>query len=138
MYADVSTLRRPARQIGLFFAGVGILAACVLFYRFDPSDQTASRYFPPCMFHALTGLHCPGCGSQRAIHHLLHGRLADALAMNALLVISLPFLAALALRPRWSRNPRVAWTIFAVVLTFWIVRNIPAWPFTCLAPHSLH
>lgn len=136
MYASVAAIR-PVRRAGLILAGMVGLAACVVFYYFDPSDHAASRYFPPCMFHAVTHLNCPGCGSQRAIHYLLHGRIAQALAMNALLVISIPFLIGLALRPDWARKTWVGWTIFGVTLTYWIVRNIPVWPFTFLAPHHM-
>ena len=29
-----------------------------------------TKIFPPCMFHALTGFSCPGCGSTRAVSAL--------------------------------------------------------------------
>lgn len=28
----------------------------------------------PCMFHAMTGLYCPGCGGTRAVKALLRGK----------------------------------------------------------------
>ena len=34
---------------------------------------------PPCMFHALTGLYCPGCGGTRAVFALLHGQVIRSL-----------------------------------------------------------
>ena len=67
--------------------------------------------------------------------------------MNALLVAALPILAYTfaaqgleALRgqrvlPVPRLTARAGWTIFALVLAFWIVRNIPLFPFTLLAPH---
>ncbi len=68
-------------------AGVTVI---VLFYAiFDPELP----WMPKCMFHALTGWNCPGCGSQRAIHALLHGRVADAWSYNALVVCLLPLMA---------------------------------------------
>jgi hypothetical protein len=118
------------------------LAAGVVLYALPPGQ---SPLYPPCLFHAATGLHCPGCGSLRALHALLHGRLAAALGHNPLTVLALPFLAcallararaALAGRPPPSRaaSPAWAWALLALILLFWLLRNIPAWPFTCLAP----
>jgi hypothetical protein len=34
-----------------------------------------ARYAMPCMFHAVTGLYCPGCGGTRAVFALLRGKL---------------------------------------------------------------
>lgn len=39
-----------------------------------------------------TGWDCPGCGSQRAIHHLLHGEIGSAWRMNPLLILLIPYL----------------------------------------------
>jgi hypothetical protein len=50
---------------------------------------------PPCPTNALIGIQCAGCGSTRAIHHLLNLRLGDAFQLNpALVVVGLPFAAA--------------------------------------------
>ena len=54
--------------------------------RIDPN--VAGNPLPPCPLRALTGLYCPGCGSTRTLHALLHGDLATAMAMNPLLVVS--------------------------------------------------
>src|SRR5579864_5631489 len=70
--------------------GVGTCLAGVIVLRiFDPATSGA---FPPCPVHYLTGWYCPGCGSLRALHQLLHGNLRAAWAMNPLTVILLPFL----------------------------------------------
>lgn len=50
---------------------------------------------PRCLFKALTGWSCPGCGSQRALMHLLRGHLADALAVNLLLPFGIVYLLLL-------------------------------------------
>lgn len=49
------------------------------------------------MFHTLTGLECPGCGSQRMIHALLHGDIAGAWRHNAFLLCLTPWLLLLGL-----------------------------------------
>jgi hypothetical protein len=101
---------------------------------------------PPCPFHYLTGLHCPGCASTRATLALLHGDLARALRMNGLLVLSLPLLLAWAGLALWrgfrygrppAELPRHTATVALVVLLlFAVLRNLPWWPFVLLAPHS--
>lgn len=70
---------------------VGAAAAAVLFL-FDPAT---AGFYPPCLFSALFGRECPGCGSLRAIHQLLHGNLDAAWALNRAIVIAMP-LAVLA------------------------------------------
>ena len=60
-------------------AALGIAAAAAIFI-----------FEPPCLFLSLTGLQCPGCGSTRALIHLLHGELRAAWRMNALFVLLLP------------------------------------------------
>ncbi len=39
---------------------------------------------PPCVFHSLTGLPCPTCGSTRAAYHFLHGHFAVSFLFNPL------------------------------------------------------
>jgi hypothetical protein len=98
-------------------------------------DPARSVLFPRCPLHMLTGLHCPGCGSQRALHQLLNGNLGRALALNPLLVVSLPVLALLALWRPLCYRAWVPWLALTVLLAYGIARNLPAWPFSLLAPH---
>jgi hypothetical protein len=99
------------------------------------SDPATSGHFPPCPLHALTGLHCPGCGSLRATHQLLRGNLPGALALNPLLIVSLPGLGLLLLRPGWTQRVWLPWLALAILLAYGILRNIPHAPFSLLAPH---
>lgn len=73
-----------------------ILVACVaglgLLYVLNPVEHAL---MPKCVFKLLTGLSCPGCGFQRALHALLHGRIAEAAAYNYWLLFALPYLLAL-------------------------------------------
>ncbi len=51
-----------------------ILSALVLCKRFLFPDLFSTVRMPPCIFHALTGYFCPGCGGTRSIKALLSGR----------------------------------------------------------------
>lgn len=103
-----------------------------------------TAWLPPCPFHVLTGLSCPGCGSTRAMHYLVHGQLVAAMRMNPLMVLAVPAIAyglicevaalhGRRLRPI-SRSPWVAWGCAIALVAFAVARNIPAYPFTLLAP----
>jgi len=112
-------------------------ASAIPLYFLDPST---SGLFPSCPFRALTGMYCPGCGTLRALHGLLHGNIAGAFMLNPLTVLILPLviyafvsLVAEVLRgrplPRLLDSPRYIWALFAVVMAFWVLRNIPMYPF---------
>ena len=118
------------------------LAGLALLFRHNPAHTSL---FPSCPFHALTGLHCPGCGSLRAVHQLLHGNVPAALGLNPLMVACLPFLAYASLREGariiTGRSPsggvlpaRWIWTLLGVILLYWILRNVPVYPCSLLAP----
>jgi hypothetical protein len=54
-------------------------AVLIVVYRFSPS---AYSFYPTCPSALWLHLECPGCGSTRALHALLHLRLAEAVAFN--------------------------------------------------------
>ncbi len=92
-------------------------------------------WLPRCVFHEVTGLHCPGCGTTRALHALLHGQVGAALGLNLLTVLLLPLLGWWAFGRReilWK--PWLGWTLLGVVVAFGVMRNVPQYPFTLLAP----
>lgn len=133
-----------ARRAALVVLGAGVaLAAAAVLWRVDPAG---SALFPPCPSRALAGVECPGCGALRATHRLLRGDLAAAFRMNPLLVALAPLLALglaqeayprLWPRLRTERAParRVVW-LWAIVLGFGALRNVPVEPFTWLAPRA--
>jgi hypothetical protein len=104
-----------------------------IYYLFDPDGQ---MWFPKCPFYLLTGYKCPGCGSQRAIHHLLHFNVAGAFRENALLVLSLPYilLAFLfeyaGLKKRWPKVRKFLFgfnailILLVIVISWWVIRNL--------------
>ena len=68
---------------------VGLLSVvAVFFFLFNPEEQL---WFIPCAVKSITGFKCAGCGSQRAIHHLLHFRIGAAFKLNPLLVSAIPY-----------------------------------------------
>jgi len=113
-------------------AGAGAGGAAVLF-TFDPSRN---GFYPLCLFHRVTGWNCPGCGGLRATHQLLHGHLGEAFRLNALVVLAVPALLALAARWLWvrGRGRRIPpkplatfwiWALLALMLGFGLTRNLP-------------
>lgn len=120
------------KRAAIFIAAAAIVAAlAVIYYLFSPTE---SSLFPRCPFYWLTGYKCPGCGSQRAIHALLHGDFHSAVCYNALMVASLPIVAlycyAELARVRHRRlyavvcAPASIWIVLAVVMAWWIFRNM--------------
>ena len=94
----------------------------------------ATPWLPRCLFHDLTGLHCPGCGNTRALHALLHGDVAASLSHNLLLIPGLLLVALLLLFPRWAGNRWLCLTVAAVILAFFLLRHLAFPPFSLLAP----
>ena len=61
-----------------------------------------SGLLPRCPWHAVTGWPCPGCGSTRAIVHLLNGDALGALAHNPLVASgALLFVLGGLIAPAW-------------------------------------
>ena len=121
------------RRITLIAAiTIGGIAAAVIYGMFDPADHAL---FPKCPFLMLTGgLRCPGCGSHRAIHALLHLQFKDAFMFNPLVVISIPFLVLLVTasilkdsHPQFynkMNSSLISKLLLVIFILWWIVRNI--------------
>lgn len=135
----LSAFSQPARWFSL---ATLISMALAFLFLFDPASFI---FYPPCPFHEITGFYCPGCGSLRSLHQLLHGHPLEALNLNPLMVLSLPFIGyilischldSLRLRKPSSlvSSPRPVWLLLGIILIFWILRNIPLYPFSWLAP----
>ncbi|MBR6319280.1 MAG: DUF2752 domain-containing protein [Prevotella sp.] len=121
---------KPAKVIALL-----AIAAIVLFllYVFNPVETPMA---PKCLFKQLTGWSCPGCGMQRFLHAMLHGRFSEAIAYNYLLLLLLPYLLLYAigrtmlkgrLQQRWravieGRRATIACCIIAPA--WFVLRNI--------------
>lgn len=129
------------QRISLSVALVALLAAGVALLVSAPPAQ--NDWLPRCPVHTWTGLHCPGCGATRCCYELLHGNFGAALRKNILVVAVLPWLIWTLGRHwlHWLRKsplppPRRSWWIpLIAVIVFTALRNIPAEPFSWLAPH---
>ena len=130
---------RSGRRIGWRVAAVVMALGGVVLFWFDPNRYP---FYPVCAFHKVTGLLCPGCGSLRAMHQLLHGHLAAAFRLNPLLIATLPIFAGFAVKRR-RRKPQgeIAgfgleskwwWVIVGIVVAFTAWRNVPGSMFNVL------
>lgn len=129
------------------FLRTGLLAVivtlAVLFFALNPNEHAI---FPRCPFNVLTGYYCPGCGSQRAIHSLLHLNFAGVARNNILFI---PTVVLVVYHYTYSfvnslfglKLPNVfylkhtPWVICLVIGAFAVLRNIPYYPFSLLAPN---
>jgi hypothetical protein len=123
-----------------FIVGALVIAcACAMLFFFRPGSYAI---YPVCHFYSLTGLHCPGCGSLRALHELLHGNLIEAVRLNALLLLCLTvfvflvarYVLAAVRRQRAFFTVRAVWlwTFLCAAVAFSVLRNLPG--FAWLAP----
>jgi hypothetical protein len=142
--AGVRTTSFWKKLIALGAAGAIVPAAFVI-YAIPPDE---SSWYPRCVLHSVTGLHCPGCGATRAVHALVHGEVEQAVAFNLLFLLSLPAfvyygfrLGAALLSGRDFQPSSIMMLVvrcwLVALIVFGIVRNLPFYPFDLLAPHKL-
>jgi len=124
----------------LFFI-IGI-ALVTIYVSVNPSEVD---FLPKCPFYFFTSLYCPGCGSQRATHQLLNFNFLGVFQQNVLYVIGLFIigyqLIVLAINTFLKKNiynylnhPKTPIFLLVFIVSFWILRNIPSYPFNLLAP----
>lgn len=125
---------------------LGVLSLAIAAFALRQSGPSGLPWLPPCLFHRWTGLNCAGCGMTRAAHAALNGEIAQAFRFNPVGMILLPLAVfGLALEAAgWVRGKplpfrlylgaKTGWILVGIIVSFWILRNIPAWPFTLLAP----
>lgn len=133
---------RAQRQFALrVLAGLATSVVVAVLYFFPPAGQV---FYPRCIFHSLTGLNCPFCGSLRATHQLLHGNFHEALALNPFFVLAilpvatavfvLKFFTAMTGRKiiRFAPSRVSIWIFIGILATFGVLRNLPA--FSWMSP----
>ncbi|MDX9735952.1 MAG: DUF2752 domain-containing protein [Thermoanaerobaculia bacterium] len=128
---------RGRRAQALLALGAFVLVLAVLVF----VDPRTARFAPICPLHYAMGLHCPGCGTGRALHALVHGELDQALRLNVLAVATIPVFLVLALcaalRPEQRLPVPPLWlrvALYALLAFFLVVRNLPFEPFASWAP----
>ncbi len=107
------------------------IVLAIVYYYFDPVE---ARWMPRCLWKVATGTDCPGCGSQRMAHALVHGDISAAWHANAFALCILPLIGFMLwlemfreqhMKLYWRVHaPWVIWTLAALVMIWWIVRNI--------------
>ena len=113
-------------QVGVvlaMLAGAAVLASV--------DSVAGARWLPGCVFHEVTGLHCPGCGATRALHALVHGDLLHAARCNLLLLavlVGVPAWPMLRRRLSAASQARLAWSAVIVFAAFFLLRNLPFLP----------
>ena len=130
MTSRVALATKMNRCCYILIALLAIAGTAVL-YAFAPDQHS---FYPRCHFLAMTGWQCPGCGSLRATHSLLHGDLKAAFAFNPLLIsllvpVALAVLGASFCKitgrlPRLSIRPLCLWLLLGVGVLFAVMRNL--------------
>lgn len=100
-----SIVHKTPAALLLFCAFV---AGIVFYYIVDPESSPCFR----CPFEYITGLKCPGCGSQRALHHILHFEFLEALKDNALFVVMIPILLMIGITWFFKSKFKILETVF--------------------------
>ena len=112
------------------FCGLVVILSVVYFF-FDPTE---AKWMPRCIWKAVTATDCPGCGSQRMAHALMHGDFSGAWRANAYALCLLPVIVLMLwlefFRERYPRlyrrihSPAVVWILSASVFIWWVLRNL--------------
>lgn len=114
---------------------VVVTIAVPLYFYFDP---TYAHLAPKCLFRLVTGLDCPSCGNQRALHALLNGEVWLSFRYNPFMWLCSPYfllviLSALIRTPRMQHlfgvltSNKVLITFLVLYCLWWVLRNLTLW-----------
>lgn len=111
-----------------------LLVLGVVYFIYDPGT---GFFFPKCPFWMITGFPCAGCGSQRAIHALLHLDISAAARYNFLVLVFVPIIGLLMFSSIFrNKFPRLyfmthhkvsAYALLTIILLWWVLRIVFGW-----------
>jgi hypothetical protein len=101
-----------------WLAPLAAAAALATLYFFSPEGYWL---YPQCLFRQLTGFDCPGCGSLRSVHHLLHGEFTTAFRFNPFLYVLVPVLV---ICRHHLHKPAWLWSVAGAIALFTVARNL--------------
>lgn len=97
-----------------------ITIAIAVYYSVNPEGVW---WFPKCKLYQFTGLKCPICGAQRAVHQFLHGNILAAFQYNWFLPFSAIYWGAVLIVRRINLTP--LFYIYCFLAIVWmVIRNI--------------
>lgn len=121
----------------IFIWGSVLMLASIIIFLYKNYNPLDSILFPKCPFKTATGLLCPGCGSQRAIHNVLNMNILGAIKENLLLVLAVPYIILNLVftsikqpsetQLKWRRRlfgEKAIWIVFSVIIIYWVGRNL--------------
>ena len=83
----METDMKPEPQMNKYFYIAGwiliammTIGAAIIYIK----GKTILNYVPPCMFHKITGLYCPGCGGTRAVFSFFRGEIVRSFKFHPL------------------------------------------------------
>ena len=133
-FLQINSIFRAIKNKSFYLFLFPVLLVVGMVYYFN--NPAESWFFLKCPVNYVTGLNSPGCGSQRAIHELLHLNFKQAFAYNPLLIAAIPYTAlgiafnTETLKTRYPKTrkffygQRALYVVLVVVILFFILRNI--------------
>ena len=133
-FLQINSIFRAIKNKSFYLFLFPVLLVVGMVYYFN--NPAESWFFLKCPVNYVTGLSCPGCGSQRTIHELLHLNFKEAFAYNPLLVAAIPYTAlgiafnTETLKTRYPKTRKffygqcALYVVLVVVILFFILRNI--------------
>jgi hypothetical protein len=127
-------------RVLLLLWGLGLAAGFALAASLEPDPRGFGTHqrlgLPPCSFHVLTGLPCPGCGLTTSISHFVRGEFVGSIRANLagfVLALACAVQCPWALHAAWTGRPwgvrhpdaLAVWTLGVVTLLAmaqWVVR----------------